>query len=364
MIEKLLQDRKLPSLLKMEDGRTVTRELWPERRKEILRLLAENEYGFTPEAPAEVQAEVLQSARAYAGKGTEERIRLTFETGRGPFSLEFTMVLPNVGQPVPLALHINFRDLCPDRYLPTEEILDSGFGVAQVWHKGIVNDNYHGDYSDGLGVLFFPDGKRELTEWGKIGMWAYAASRILDYLLTRPEIDPRYISVIGHSRLGKTALWCGAQDERFFAALSNDSGCGGAAILRDKTGEHVADFCRSGLWDWFCEKYKTFKDDEQSMPLDQHFLGALMAPRPMSVASAIEDDWADPNSEYLMCKAASEVYELLGVKGFVAPDRLPEVGDVFHEGTIGYHLRSGSHYFSRYDWNVHLAFLKKKMAEC
>lgn len=363
MVQELLAERKLPTLLRMADGRKVTRELWPERRKEILRLLSENEYGFTPQAPRFVHGEVLERRLSYAGKGYQERVRLSFETGRGEFSFEITLLLPVSENPSPAFVHINFRPNVPDIYLPAEELIDSGFAVAQFCYLDVVNDNYHGDYSDGLGRLFFPDGRRASTGWGKIGMWAYAASRVMDYLLTRSEIDGAHVSVAGHSRLGKTALWCGAQDERFYATISNDSGAGGAAILRQKTGEHIKDFVRSGLWDWFCDKHVSYADCEEALPLDQHFLAALIAPRYLKIDSAIEDTWADPCSEYLTCVAVSEVYALLGRPGLSAPDRLPVAGDVFADGAVGYHLRCGAHFFSREDWQHITAFVRAKMEQ-
>ena len=157
---------------------------------------------------------------------------------------------------------------------------------------------------------------------------------------------------------GKTALVTGATDERFAMAHSNDSGCSGAAITRGKVGESTAKICEVFPY-WFCENYKKYADNEDAMPFDQHYLIASIAPRKAYVASAIEDTWADPSHEMLACVAASETYENAGLTGFVCEDRLPETGDRFHEGNIGYHLRAGTHYFGREDWLISMEYFKK-----
>jgi hypothetical protein len=182
----------------------------------------------------------------------------------------------------------------------------------------------------------------------------------MDFIQTLEEVDKARIAVVGHSRLGKTALWCAAQDERFIMGISNESGCSGAAISRGKKGERIRDIVKTFPY-WFCENYKEYVDNEENMPFDQHFLISAIAPRYVYVSSAIGDEWADPESEFLSCVAASDVYELFGVKGLVTEDRLPEVGTKLHEGRIGYHLRGGTHYLSRYDWQGFMEFMRRKL---
>mgnify|MGYP000915395003 CR=1 FL=1 len=356
--------RQLPPLLKMNDGRNCTAALWRERRTEILDILQKNIYGYTPKAPENVIGEIIEqsSVRAFAGKVNQQKIYIRFDTPNGEFGFPFYLFLPRNIFKAPLFLLINFRPDIPDIYCPIEEITDNGFALAIIYYKDVVNDNHHGDYSDGLGKIFIGNRKRRSDEWGKIGMWAYAASRVLDYLLTREEIDHRHIAVVGHSRLGKTALWCAAQDERFFMGISNNSGIGGAAIAKHSTGERVIDFIKAGSWDWFCEKFKEYSGYEDvNMPYDQHFLLAAIAPRYICVGSAELDSGADPRSEFLSCVAASEVYRLLGYKGIVTPDKYPEADTSLHEGEIGYHIRKGRHYFSRYDWNQYMNFMRQKI---
>ena len=202
---------------------------------------------------------------------------------------------------------------------------------------------------------------RELFS-GKIGMWAYGASRVLDYVLTHDDLDSVHTAVIGHSRLGKTALWAAAQDERFWCGISNNSGYGGAASSKHGTGERVTDFIRVGSWDWYCENFKEYTGEkEDCKPYDQAYLLAAIAPRLLCVGSAEEDRGADPKSEFLTSLHASCAWEMLGKKGLVSPDRLPTPGDHLTEGSVGYHLRSFGHCLSRNDWNAYIKFLSEKL---
>jgi hypothetical protein len=300
---------------------------------------------------------------AYAGKVIEEKITISFETERGSFSFPMELYTPKGVKKAPVLLHIAFRPV-PDRYIPVEEITDGGFALAVVCYKDIVNDNHYGDYSDGLALLFGVTKDRAPNEWGKIGMWAYGASRVLDYIQKeRKELNGERVTVIGHSRLGKTALWCVALDERFFGVVSNNSGYGGAASSKHGEGERVKDFLRVGSWDWYCENFKNYAELEDEKPYDQSFLLAMIAPRYLLVNSAIEDRGADPNGEFLTTLHASCAWELLGEKGLVCPNRMAVPGDLFDEGKVGYFLRSGRHFLSREDWNAAMQFLKKKFEE-
>jgi hypothetical protein len=217
------------------------------------------------------------------------------------------------------------------------------------------------DMADGLAGRFGLD-QRADNGMGKLGVWAYAASRALDWLLTLPAVDPRHIAVAGHSRLGKTALWCAAQDERFAACFANCSGAGGDAITREKTGERVADSVRIFPY-WYCENYKQYAGREAEMPFDQHFLLAAIAPRPVCVAAAVKDSWADPEAALLSCIAVNEVYALYDVGGIAGPLALPPCGTRYHDGRVGYGLRAGEHFFSREDWRHYMDFWKRRMRE-
>ena len=362
MLNDILEKRDYLPILKMNDGRDVTPGLWRERRAELLDALQKYSYGYTPAAVGTATGDVTyRTEYSYANKVIEEHINISFETPSGIFTVYTELYIPKFVSKPPVFLNLAFGR-APHKYLPIEEITDQGFAILVVCYKDIVNDNHFGDYSDGLAKAFGTDNPRKPDEWGKIGMWAYGASRILDYLLTRDDIDSAHTAVIGHSRLGKTALWAGAQDERFWCTVSNNSGYGGAASSKHGTGERVSDFIRVGSWDWYCENFKEYADEkEDHKPYDQSYLLALVAPRLLCVGSAEMDRGADPTSEFLTTVHASSAWELLGEKGLIVPDRLPIPGDHFSAGKIGYHLRPYQHFFSRQDWNTYIRFLNEKL---
>lgn len=326
------------------------------KKEELIEILLTEEYGFLPEAPEAVTAEVISREENFcAGKAFLENIKLTCHTKQGEFSFPVAFTCPKKSN-LPCVIHINFRDLVPDKYQPSEEIVDLGYAVLSFCYQDVTSDD--GDFTNGLAGGFYPEGKRTASQCGKIGLWAWAAMRVMDYALTRPELNPARITVAGHSRLGKTALLAGALDERFYCAYSNDSGCSGAALSRGTRGETISDIYRVFSY-WFCENYEKYAGKEETLPFDQHFLIAANAPHRVYVASAEQDIWADPEKEYEGCVAASAYYEALGLSGFVHPDRMPEVGECFHQGMIGYHMRSGTHAFSREDWQKLIFFLNR-----
>ena len=192
-----------------------------------------------------------------------------------------------------------------------------------------------------------------------IAAWAWGCSRVLDYLLTLKNIDKKRTIVMGHSRLGKTSLWCGAQDQRFAMVISNNSGCSGAALSRRNYGETVPRINKSFPW-WFCNKYQTYNQDVPSLPMDQHELLALIAPRPVYVASAQEDKWADPRGEFLSLQEASKVYALYGydtLQGY----SFPAPNEHLWKGNCGYHMRTGVHDVTDFDWQSYIEFADKHL---
>lgn len=348
MIERYLEERGLPPL---------------KSRTEMLDILMKEEYGYMPPEPSMVTFEEVPNygrPEFCAGKATLKKIEITSTVNGKQFTFPCYASIPTKKGKHPFFICINFRDCVPDLFVPTEEIIDNGFAVISFCYKDVTEDN--DDFTDGMAGVLYENGSRKDTEAGKIAIWAWAAQRVMDYAQTLDCLDLENGTVCGHSRLGKTALLAAATDERFKFAYSNDSGCSGAAITRDKKGERVADICGAVSY-WFCENYKRYINKEHCMPFDQHFLAAVIAPRYLYVASASEDEWADPESEFLTCVAASEAYSKAGKKGFVCDDRLPQVGDEFHDGCIGYHLRAGEHFFSREDWQKAIKFIKKHIAD-
>ncbi len=358
MIRNEIKARAVPNLFLFEDGTAVTKENAEKRKQELLSILLREEYGSFPEDPVTVHGEIaeLDDRRCCAGKAIYKKIDLSFDINGKQFCFPFRMVLPKAVKAPPFAVIINFRPNLPDDYIPMEELIDRGIGFAAFCYKDVTSDD--GDFSNGLARLIYPDGKRGEHDCGKLVMWSYAASRILDYVLENESVDRERCFVAGHSRLGKTALLTGAHDKRFFLAYSNDSGCSGAALARGTRGENV-ERITSVFPYWFCENYSKYADRHDDMPFDQHFLIAAIAPNKAYVASAAEDLWADPFSEYLSCACGGEFYELFGIKGFVGCDRKPQPGDRFHDGNVAYHLRDGVHYFSREDWNILLDYVLK-----
>ena len=350
-----LSRRKLPELL---EG-VKTAEDFMSRRKEIQKLLEEEEYGHFPPKPVNISFKETSSnshfAAGHAVLSTVE-ITSTFPDGQ-EFTFPVRCAVPKKGDDLPAFVHIAFTDLPVDKYMPTEEIIDNGFAVFAFCIDDVQTNDHLGDFSNGLGPILFPDGHRGPHGASKLTMWAWAAMRVMDYIETLKRIDKSSVAVMGHSRLGKTALIAGGWDERFQYVFSNDSGCGGAALSRCKTGETL-EFMSNVLWFWYDEKFLTYEGDPFAMPFDQHFLIALSAPRHVVIASASLDDWAHPAGEYLGAVAASPAWELFGKKGLVGPDRAPEAGDTFYEGDVGYHCRDGVHFLSRYDWNHYMDYIR------
>ncbi len=323
-------------------------------RDEMLGLMLEEVYGYLPEKPSDIRFEVVKNiiSNFCAGKATCNKITAVCTVNGKTFSFPFYATLPTDTEKHPFFVHINFGSENPHKNQPTEELVDNGFAVLSFDYNDVTKDN--ADFKDGLAGVLYPDGVRCATDAGKIAMWAWAAHRVMDYAETISDsLDLDHAIACGHSRLGKTALLAAATDERFAFAYSNNSGCSGAAITRDKRGETVKDICEERFPYWFCENYKKYIDNEDKMPFDQHFLVASIAPRKVLIGSASKDIWADPVAEQLCCFAASPAFE----KGFVCPDREAKVGEEFFEGDIGYHLREGLHYFSREDWNKLIKFV-------
>ena len=378
----------LPPLLVMSDGTPVGGAAgWEKRRDEIRALLESQMFGRAPGRPGDLTFAIDDLDRAALG-GTAIRKQVSIKTRALVFRL--LLYLPaNATRPVPVFVGLGFgpnqsvstdpgitlagnwvqnkdtkavelqtaqessRGSAASRW-QVEAILARGFGLATMYY-GDIEPDVAGAMKTGVrGTYLQPgqDAPRDY-EWGAIAAWAWGLSRMADYLQTDRDVDGSRLALVGHSRLGKTALWAGATDTRFGLVISNDSGEGGAAISRRAFGETVADL-NNRFPHWFCGNYKTYSGREAAMPFDAHMLLALVAPRPLYVASADEDQWADPKGEFLAAVAASEVYERLGRKGVGAATMPPvnqPVGDA-----VRYHVRTGKHDITAYDWQQYLDF--------
>jgi hypothetical protein len=379
----------LPDPLVAANGQRVTRAAWPARRRELLDVFAREMYGRTPSRPKSLGPPVVQDAAGALG-GLAARRQVTFMpegASIGPVRVLIYRPAKATG-PVPVFLALNFKGnhaINPDpgieltsSWLPDDEpgvvghkateasrgtdrsrwplemILSRGYALVTAYY-GDFDPDVVGGFEHGVQALFYRPGQHspEPDEWGAIGGWAWGLSRILDYIASDRSLDATHVAVLGHSRLGKAALWAAAQDERFALVVSNESGCGGAALSKRIYGETVQAI-NDQFPHWFAGTFKKYNGREADLPIDQHELLALIAPRPLYVASAQDDQWADPKGEFLSAVHADPVYALLGVSGLGDTEMPPADHPVGH--TVRYHVRSGKHDVLPYDWEQYLAF--------
>lgn len=358
----------LPNPLVAANGTPITNvEQWETtRRPELLELFREHVYGRNPvERPADLRFEVLESGEVFAGRAIRQLVRISFSGPRGEMSFPLTVYLPT-GTTPPRGCFVvivnrnrailNESHEQPRAFWPVDEIIARGYATAAFHNSDLAVDQP----ADGLqsGVFQVYDDltvkPRPGDAWAVIAAWAWGASRALDYLLTVPALQDVPMAVIGHSRGGKTALWCGAQDTRFALAISNNSGTTGAAITRGNQAETVAQI-NTRFPHWFASNYHRFNDAEDTLPIDQHQLLALMAPRRVYVASASADIYADIAAEFRSCVEATPVFQLYDLPGVGAVES-PVVGTVLHDGAIGYHQRAGKHDLTTEDWSLYLDY--------
>jgi hypothetical protein len=357
------------------------------RRPELLDLFATQVYGRLPDNTPAPRIETAPSdPAALNGTATRHELTITFPdlADKSPTFNLLVYTPNNQKKPVPAFLGLNFRgnhtietdpgitlsstwmrpkgkgDIdgrareasrgTSDERWPAELIISRGYALATLYY-GDIDPDFDDQFQNGIqGAV---DKERTPDSWGSIAAWSWGLSRALDALESLPAVDATKVAVLGHSRLGKTSLWAGATDPRFALVISNDSGCGGAALSRRAFGETVARI-NTNFPHWFCENFKKYNDNEVALPVDQHTLLALIAPRPLYVASASEDQWADPNGEFLSAKHAEPVYRLLGASSNL-PDKQPPADTPVGE-SIGYHLRTGPHNLTEYDWQQYLNF--------
>lgn len=419
----------LPPILVGDNGDTIDLERWPKRRQELLTLCRDNVYGLWELPEYELNAEIVEQGDFLAGRASRTQWKVTISNQYGSQTIDLLVYLPTTAtstNQVPVFLGLNFAgNHCvandpairlpkswmrpdketvinnratekgrgiQDRRWPVDEIVAGGFGLATAYYGDLAPDDPT-HYMEGLprlnpklkkdlGPVALDDEYRETeqpTTGGAIAVWSWGLSRLLDVLQKDSRVATQNVIVVGHSRLGKTALWAGATDERFAMVVSNNSGCGGAALSRRSFGETVQRI-NSAFPHWFCDRYRKFSKAEGDCPVDQHTLLALIAPRPLYVTSASEDLWADPHGEFLAAKEAGVVYRLLGKipppdVGYYGFENLGDGKVLYSSGwsdavttqvptyaQIGYHLRQGPHDILSWDWQRFMQFAKQNMA--
>lgn len=378
----------LPEVLTTSSGKVVksVKEWEKKRRPEILALFQREVYGVTPEdkIPVSYQVKSVEKA-ALGGKATRKEIRIQFPQDKW---MDLLLYIPNnASRPAPVFLGLNFlgnQSLEDDPVIlitpnwqrnlpglgvtqnrateatrgasklnwPLEYIISNGYALATIYYCDIFPD--HADGREASIQTLFPSNKNPGEEWGAIGAWAWGLSRAVDYLETDAGVDAKKVAVVGHSRLGKAALWAGAQDKRFGVVISNNSGEGGAAITRRKFGETIT-IINKNFPHWFAPNYRKYDDREDDLPVDYHELIALIAPRAAYVASGSGDWWADPKGEYLSLYHAGPVYKLYGKQALDSPE-VPQPQLPVSTGAVGYHMREGDHDMLLYDWEQYIRF--------
>jgi hypothetical protein len=386
----------LPDPLVSADGRKViSAAQWiQERRPELLQLFETHVYGKTPRTkPRTADVRIVSADQVLGGAAHRREVSIRFaEKPDGPH-LDLLLYVPRkaaASNRVPVFLGLNFEgnhsiEADPRITLSrqwmresvqgvvnhrateasrgadssswrVERILARGYALATAYY-GDLDPDFDDRFKNGIHPLFDPLGAtpRAADAWGSIGAWAWGLSRALDYLETVDAVDPRKVVVMGHSRLGKTALWAGAQDPRFAIVISVQSGCGGAALSRRNFGETI-ERINTSFPHWFCTDFRRFNGHEDLLPIDQHELIALIAPRPVLICSAEEDHWADPKGEFLAALAADPVYRLLGTDGLAVTEMPRAAPKQLVKSTIGYRIRPGKHEITTDDWDSFMDF--------
>ena len=363
----------VPELLVTASGEKVdTKEKWENvRRPEIVKTLLEQEYGVRPvERPDSLSFRETAAPEPYRGAlGVRKRIRAAYSGPGGEGKIDFSVWIPARSTPAPVFVHVGPHppDAAEDMegprstyYIPVGDILSRGFAVVAYCNRDVADDWQGPDAAtSGVFKVFGPgvSSGRKPTEWGILSAWAWGMSRVMDWIGTEPLLDAKRVAAVGLSRNGKTALVAGAFDTRFAMTVSCCSGCSGAKLNHISLweSESIKRILVAGKW--FCPNYEKYagKDMSAEMPFDQHWLLALVAPRLLYVSSATEDAWAGPRGEFAALELASPVWKLYGIPGLVAHG-FPKADTPLNAGNAAYHLRTGVHDITRYDWQCYMDF--------
>ena len=389
MDEDLVPIREIPSVLIKNDGSKVGNAWdWMNfRRAEVLKFYTDEVFGELPPRPEKVVREVVAVKEdALNNTAIRKEIKITFYQGSLSHSMMMLLYIPkNLKGKVPVFLGLNFKGnhttVFEDDVIPTgrdtdgklveekrgaqderwvfEKVISRGFASATCCYHDIFPDFATDEaWKESIYKLFYSEmNPAEVNKkHSAISAWAWGLSRMLDALENENMIDCTRAGVTGHSRLGKTALWAGANDQRFKVVVSNDSGHGGAALFKRYFGETI-ELLNTVFPHWFVTEFRKYNNKDADLEFDQHFLLSLIAPRALCIGSATEDLWADPKGEFLAGFHASEVYQLFGAKGM--PSDTHPAADVNLTGEISYHMRTGQHNILWQDWDHYLTAADK-----
>lgn len=379
----------LPDSLILKNGKRVAdaRTWMKKRRPEILKLYHEDIYGYAPARVPRMKFDVWDTDRhALGGIAVRKQIDISFPGHANPVLHVLLYTPANAKRPVPTFLCLSFsgnESITTDPavrinqiwdgrkdipYMPLDakrgsshswkipETLARGYGVAAIYYGDIEPDLSDGSgWRYGVRSLFRKPGRVDNApdSWGAISAWAWGASRVLDYLQTDKDVDPKHVIMLGHSRLGKTALWAGAQDPRFCMVIASCSGEMGAALARRNYGETVTSMAKSFPYQ-FCRNFLNYSNRISEMPVDSHMLISLIAPRPLYLSTGSEDRWGDPRGEFLAAQAATPVYELFGLQGLAGCEFPPLDKALLRD--IAFSCHTGKHDILPADWDRFLDF--------
>ena len=356
MLKQELLNRNLPPL---------------KSREEMVEILQREEYGYLPKNDFEwsVSNYKRKDGRLAKGEVIYSTVDFTLTNNNSSHTFTIHQFLHTDGEKHPTFLHIAGR--YPGNFVPEEEIVENGYNLIIFVYTEITSDD--DDFTTGIAPLVFPNGRTNDTDCGKIGLWAFANMRVLDYVLTLDCVDEKNIAIVGQSRLGKTALVTGMLDERFTFSLSNNAGCAGDTLSRGNSGLPDADgkFAVEKEFRgetverittvfpyWFCKNYLKYAKQNYGTDFDQHYLVASIAPRNVCVTSAELDYWADQKGEQLCCLAASEAWENLGLMGLEECDHYLNPGEKLLNGNVGYSMTPTTHFLSRHAWINYMEFMR------
>ncbi len=362
----LLAAGPFPDPLQSNDGSRVesTADWQVRRRPELLELFRRHVYGrLSGESSLVIAHQILSvDDHALGGKAIGKRVKITFRGPGGEGAIELSIYRPKEKTPVGCFLVVVNRrrtiidnaESAPSPFWPVEQIIDRGYATAAFHYSDVAVDDPIRVFNHGVFKALAQSSERAPDAAGALAAWAWGASRAIDVLSADSSLVGCPIAVVGHSRGGKVALWCAANDERVALAISNDSGTTGAALARVSRGESIRHLTDHFPY-WVAPNYRQFADRPDELPVDQHELLALIAPRLVYVASAAADAHADPAAEFRSCVEAGPVYRLFGLDGVGSSD-LPSINAPRHSGAIGYHVRTGGHDLTAVDWNYFMDF--------